>query len=125
MNYRDRASAVVAVFVAALIGMASAFAAPSLAATILVVPGTGTPDPSVVTNFMANAVNYYAKGNAPSCPVERQRHRCEGWHGQRPLLHCRATLYQAPAVSSCGSHLCQLAWRPLAAGRIHPSETVL
>lgn len=68
MTHRDRAVAAVAVFVAVLFGVTSTVVAPhSVAATVLVVPGTGTPDPSQVTDFMANAVNYYAKLNAPSC----------------------------------------------------------
>ncbi|MCV7347893.1 PE-PPE domain-containing protein [Mycolicibacterium rhodesiae] len=42
----------------------------SLAAVALIVPGTGTPDPSVPplgTNYMQNAVNYYIQPLDPAC----------------------------------------------------------
>lgn len=42
----------------------------SLAAIALIVPGTGTPDPSVPplgTNYMENAVNYYIQPLDPAC----------------------------------------------------------
>lgn len=45
-------------------------AAVSLAAVALIVPGTGTPDPSVPplgTNYMPNAVNYYIQPLDPAC----------------------------------------------------------
>jgi hypothetical protein len=66
--FRSALIAVLALLGTVALGAASALmAAVTLAATALIVPGTGTPDPSVVTGFMQNAVNYYSEPNAPSC----------------------------------------------------------
>ena len=42
-------------------------AAVSLTATALIVPGTATPDPATVTNYMSNAVDYYLAPTTQSC----------------------------------------------------------
>lgn len=44
-------------------------AAVSLTATALIVPGTATPDPATVTNYMSNAVDYYIAPTTQSCAV--------------------------------------------------------
>ncbi|OBK72891.1 PE-PPE domain-containing protein [Mycobacterium sp. 1274761.0] len=48
---------------AVFLGAAMAFvSAVSLAATALIVPGTGTPDANIVPNYMENARDYYLQG---------------------------------------------------------------
>ncbi len=60
----------VAVVIAALLGTAllavttTFTAAVTLSATAIIVPGTGTPDPTIPTDYMNNAVNYYVIPNA-------------------------------------------------------------
>ena len=62
---------VVALVATVLLGVTSTFTlAITLAATALIVPGTGTPDPDDVENYMQNAVDYYIVPNAASCPVD-------------------------------------------------------
>ncbi len=45
--------------------------------TAIIVPGTGTPDPTIPTNYMNNAVNYYvvpsAVASAPAPPARTVR----------------------------------------------------
>lgn len=61
---------VLALFATVLLCLTSTIrAAVMLAANALIVPGTSTMDPSKVTGFMPNAVNYYIMPNAPSCSV--------------------------------------------------------
>lgn len=45
-------------------------AAVTLTATALIVPGTATPNPATVPNYMENAVGYYISPTTESCAVE-------------------------------------------------------
>ncbi len=42
----------------------------SLTATALIVPGTATPDPATVPNYMENAIDYYISPTTESCALE-------------------------------------------------------
>lgn len=68
---RSAMVAVLATLAAIVLAVTSTItAAVSLAAVALIVPGTGTPDPSVPplgTNYMQNAVNYYIQPLDPAC----------------------------------------------------------
>ena len=68
---RSAMVAVVAMVAAVVLAVSSTLtAAVSLAAVALIVPGTGTPDPSVPplgTNYMENAVDYYIQPLDPAC----------------------------------------------------------
>ena len=68
---RSAMVALVALLAATVLAVTSTItAAVSLAAVALIVPGTGTPDPSVPplgTNYMQNAVNYYIQPLDPAC----------------------------------------------------------
>ncbi|BBX07249.1 PE-PPE domain-containing protein [Mycolicibacterium aichiense] len=68
---RSAMVAVLATLAAIVLAITSTItAAISLAAVALIVPGTGTPNPSVPppgTNYMQNAVNYYIQPLAPAC----------------------------------------------------------
>lgn len=60
----------VVAFLTLFLGAISAVTmAVALAATALIVPGTGTPNPDVVPNYVANAVNGYIKPTTPSCQI--------------------------------------------------------
>jgi PE-PPE domain len=62
--------AILALLACALIGLASTItSALTLAATALIVPGTGTPNPNVITGYEPNAVNYYIAPTTVSCQV--------------------------------------------------------
>ncbi len=68
---RSAMVAVVAMVAAVVLAVSSTLtAAVSLAAVALIVPGTGTPNPSVPplgTNYMENAVDYYIQPLDPAC----------------------------------------------------------
>jgi hypothetical protein len=68
---RTATVAVLAMLATAVLAITSTItSAVSLAAVALIVPGTGTPDPSVPplgTNYMQNAVNYYIQPLDPAC----------------------------------------------------------
>ncbi|WP_396932517.1 PE-PPE domain-containing protein [Mycolicibacterium sp.] len=68
---RSAVVATVAMLAAVVLAVTSTItSAVSLAAVALIVPGTGTPDPSVPplgTNYMENAVNYYIQPLDPAC----------------------------------------------------------
>ena len=68
---RSAMVALLAMITAVVLAIGSTItAAVSLAAVALIVPGTGTPDPSVPplgTNYMENAVNYYIQPLDPAC----------------------------------------------------------
>ncbi|QEN14929.1 PE-PPE domain-containing protein [Mycolicibacterium sp. ELW1] len=68
---RSAMVAVLATLAAIVLAVTSTItSAVSLAAVALIVPGTGTPDPSVPplgTNYMQNAVNYYIQPLDPAC----------------------------------------------------------
>src|SRR3954470_5726212 len=68
---RSAMVAVLAMLAATVLAVTSTItSAVSLAAVALIVPGTGTPDPSVPplgTNYMQNAVNYYIQPLDPAC----------------------------------------------------------
>lgn len=61
------ACAVLAALCVAVAG--SVTAAVTLTATALIVPGTGTPDPTAVSDYMDNAVGYYIAPTTESCAV--------------------------------------------------------
>ncbi|BBX18609.1 PE-PPE domain-containing protein [Mycolicibacterium duvalii] len=62
---------ILSVFTAIVLGVASAFvSAVALGATALIVPGTGTPEPDRVENYMENAWNRYIDGVACTDPVD-------------------------------------------------------
>ncbi|KDE97850.1 hypothetical protein Y900_002575 [Mycolicibacterium aromaticivorans JS19b1 = JCM 16368] len=68
---RSAMVAVLATFATIVLAITSTItAAISLAAVALIVPGTGTPNPSLPprgTNYMQNAVNYYIQPLDPAC----------------------------------------------------------
>ena len=62
------ALAALATFVMAL--TATVTAAVALTATALIVPGTGTPNPEAVSDYMEHAVDYYVRPTTESCAVQ-------------------------------------------------------
>lgn len=64
------AAAVVAAFSPVWATATTITAAVTLTATALIVPGTATPNPATVPNYMENAVGYYISPTTESCAVE-------------------------------------------------------
>ena len=62
------ALAALATFAVAL--TATVTAAVTLTATALIVPGTGTPNPETVSDYMEHAVDYYVRPTTESCTVQ-------------------------------------------------------
>jgi PE-PPE domain len=63
--------AILALLGAVVIGVASTItSAVTLAATALIVPGTGDPDPDAVTNYKPNARDYYIAPFNPACTAD-------------------------------------------------------